>query len=51
MTKRKSKYKPTSIPYFDSMVKSDGCVHNNEIYIEDQRMYLICKKCDKSWPV
>ena len=34
-----------------SMIESNGCVHDIEHYSEDGNMWLVCKKCDKSWVV
>lgn len=34
-----------------SMIESNRCVHDIEHYSEDGYMWLVCKKCEKSWVV
>ena len=42
---------PAMAEWKKSMIESNGCVHDIEHYSEDDNMWLVCKKCDKSWVV
>ena len=37
--------------WLTSMTESNGCIHDIEHYSEGGNMWLVCKKCEKSWVV